>query len=78
MNQRRIAKKALAREAKFTRRDLVHAAGCVEPNCVSKWYEEAGAVGELIEMTGLGPAPEKSVSVPRSLRKYLGRHFGIR
>jgi len=37
----RTAKRRTSRARQATRRDLVHAAGCVEPNCASRWYLDA-------------------------------------
>lgn len=50
------------------RRDLVHAAGCTEPNCSSKYYMDPEILDEVRNAEG-----ERTVSVPRSLRHIIGR-----
>jgi hypothetical protein len=52
-------------EARTTRGILTHAAGCTEPDCVTKSY-----VSDWLEYTG------PRVAVPRSLRAQLGWWIG--
>jgi len=68
---RRCANKQRGREARSERRQLVHAAGCVIPDCCSKWYLGSPEWANDPEF-----APSRRVAVPRSLRPILGRHIG--
>lgn len=59
------------REARDARRELVHAAGCHERDCASLWFRR---YPEWLHDSTI--APERAVSVPRSLRRELGRFYG--
>ncbi len=62
----RFLKRKVARGDQTLRRDLVHAAGCTEPNCCTKRITKEDAEENPTKRT---------VSVPRSLRGALGRHL---
>lgn len=63
-------------KSKQVRRDLVHAAGCVEPWCVAKvWLRESPPPTDTLEYFGL-VLGSRHISVPRSLRVILGRWVG--
>jgi hypothetical protein len=63
----RVFKRKQSRRNKSVRRGLVHAAGCTEPNCASKYWKIPDILEEVEnEFDG-------QISVPRSLRKTLGR-----
>jgi hypothetical protein len=64
----RTLKKRAARKDRSIRRDLVHAAGCTEPDCATKFYR----VPEILEMVRNAEG-DRHVSVPRSLRGVIGR-----
>lgn len=64
----RFKKRRLARGEYRLRRDLVHAAGCNEPNCSTKYYMDPEILDEVRNAEG-----ERTVSVPRSLRPIIGR-----
>lgn len=67
----RFLKRHRARALRSTRRDLVHAAGCVEENCASKaWHRDPEIVAEV---RSVAREQQRTVSVPRSLRRLLGR-----
>jgi hypothetical protein len=68
---RRLFNKRAAREARVERQQLVHAAGCVNPHCSSKWFMENPEWAKDPEL-----APTRRVSVPRSIRPILGSHVG--
>lgn len=68
--KRRTAKKQAARRLRANRRFSVHAAGCTEANCSTKWYNDAEIVAEMQDV-----AQGMPVSVPRSLRAILGRYL---
>ena len=64
---RRHAKKTVARYRRHVRRGLVHAAGCVLPDCAS----HECAIEEALEYVARG----YSVRVPRTLRaRFKQRH----
>lgn len=63
------------RMARGLRRALVHDAGCVT-DC-GRYYRDCFAEGDLAYIPSwLKQAPGRSVSVPRSLRPFLGRRIG--
>lgn len=61
----RVKKHRVSRQLSEIRKGLVHAAGCVEANCTSKFYLDPENLGEV-----RGGTP---ISVPRSLRPIIGR-----
>ena len=69
----RVRERRLARRGRTIRRDLVHAAGCMEFGCVGKlWIRDKEIVNEVrVRVT----IDERTVSVPRSLRGLLGRYL---
>lgn len=67
--RRRIEKRRASRARQSTRRDLVHAAGCTEPYCASRWFFDADLVREVLSGDDLRGRP---IRVPRSLRHLLG------
>src|SRR5690242_12125451 len=71
MRPHRSITKNLNRQALAARRELVHAAGCVEPCCASKWMHHSPEWGYDPELR-----PDKRVRVPRSLRRFLGNEIG--
>jgi hypothetical protein len=65
----RALKRRASRKTRAVRRDLVHAAGCTEPYCSTKYYLHYPDVFDEVRN-----APgEETVSVPRSLRAQIGR-----
>lgn len=60
-------KRHASRQTQAVRRQLVHAAGCTEPNCCTKWFNDPEFLDEMRNEPG-----EETVNVPRSLRHILG------
>jgi len=56
-----------AQAARAMRWELVHAAGCTEPNCAAKFWVHGDSVASYLD--GYTGPP---VSVPRSLRRLFG------
>jgi hypothetical protein len=59
------------KDSKQLRWELVHAAGCTEERCATKWVTEVSAFIEYVLDYNL----TKPVSVPKSLRHLLGRYI---
>ncbi len=65
--KRRTQKKRARRSLRLERKMLVHAAGCVVPDCGTKHWDV------LLDPELM---PSHPVSVPRSLRTIIGRFMG--
>jgi hypothetical protein len=59
------------KDSKLLRRELVHSAGCVEPNCATHYVRDKKEFNFAIGYFDL----TKPVSVPKSLRHLLGRYL---
>lgn len=59
------------KDSKQLRWELVHAAGCTEKDCATKWMTRPSDFDEFISEYNL----TKPVSVPKSLRHLLGRYL---
>lgn len=66
----RVLKRRASRKNRSIRRDLVHAAGCVEPNCSTRFYLHADILEEV-----RNDVDRQTISVPRSLRPIIGRRL---
>lgn len=64
-------KKSKHRDSRQLRWELVHAAGCMEEHCATKWMTRPSDFAEFILEYNL----TKPVSVPKSLRHLLGRYL---
>jgi hypothetical protein len=68
MARRSVLKRRASRKDRSIRRDLVHIAGCTEPNCAYRALLKADVIEEIRNAPG-----EQTISVPRSLRPIIGR-----
>jgi hypothetical protein len=67
---RRGRRHTIREAARDVRRELVHAAGCTEEFCATKYWLRELASGSM------GGYQGPAISVPRSLRSRIGRFIG--
>jgi hypothetical protein len=75
----RVLKRRASRKRRCLRRDLVHLAGCTEPNCANLCLL-TDEISEDMRQSfyrqirqAYGPDHDSATSVPRSLRPIIGR-----